>query len=352
MASRRTFGARPRRGHSSYRGALAVVAACVAGVALAACGSPAPGLVLYSGQHEQTTQALVAAFTKQTGISVSVRYDDEDVLANTIVNEGSHSPADVIFTENSPALAYLDERGLLAPIDASTLSLTPSRFNATDGDWVGVSARVSVLIYNPSLISASALPTSVMQLADPRYRGKLAFSATETDFQPIITSVVREYGQARALSWLEGIKRNAGANVYPDNETISAQVNAGQVAFGVINQYYWYRMRAELGAGAIHSRLAYFAPHDPGYVLDVSGAGVLRSAAHATNAQRFVAFLVSRAGQEIIAHSTSYEYPIASGVTTAQPETPFHQLQPNAISLSQLGDGQLAITLLQRAGFL
>ena len=150
----------------------------VAGGLLAACGSSSgQSITLYSGQHVQTTDALVTAFEKATGITVNVRPGDEDDLANQIVVEGSHSPADVIFTENSPALEYLQERGLLARLDASTLADTPSRYNSPQGDWVGVSARVSVLVYNPSRISSSQLPTSVLQLADPKYRGKLAFAA-------------------------------------------------------------------------------------------------------------------------------------------------------------------------------
>ena len=57
-----------------------------------------------------------------------------------------------------------------------------------------------MLIYNPALISASQLPTSVMQLADPKYKGKLAIAPGETDFQPIVTAVERAYGQAATLS--------------------------------------------------------------------------------------------------------------------------------------------------------
>ena len=64
----------------------------------------------------------------------------------------------------------------------------------------------------------------------------------------------------------------------------------------------------------MHSALAYLAPVDPGYIVDVSGAGVLRSSRHRAEAQRFLAFLTSAEGQRIIAHSTSFEYPIGSGV--------------------------------------
>jgi iron(III) transport system substrate-binding protein len=329
---------------------------------LAACGSSGSdagsdqSITLYNGQHEQTTDGLVAAFEKQTGISVNVRNDDEDTLANQIALQGSHSPADVFYTENSPALEFLQEKGLLAPVDASTLASIPAKYDSPDGDWVGVSARVSVIIYNPSLIARSQLPTSVMQLADPKYQGKFAFAPGETDFQPIVTSVIRTHGQAAALRWLEGIKANAASHIVPDNETIADEVNRGQVAFGVINQYYWYRLQAEIGASAMHSRITYFAPHDPGYVVDVSGAAVLKSSTHQAAAQRFLAFLVSQEGQDIIARAAgneqSYEYPLAPGVTTSAPETPFDQLQPYPITIAELGDGSAAIAMLQQAGLL
>jgi iron(III) transport system substrate-binding protein len=192
----------------------------------------------------------------------------------------------------------------------------------------------------------------VLQLADPRYKGKLAFAPGETDFQPIVTSVDKTYGKAATLSWLNGIKSNAGSHVYPDNETIADEVNRGAVAFGVVNQYYWYRMKAELGASNIHSRITYFAPGNPGYVLDVSGAAVLKSSKNQAAAERFVAFLVSKQGQEVIAHSTSFEYPLDDGVTTVAPETPFGELQPNPITVAQLGDGSTAIALLSQAGLL
>jgi iron(III) transport system substrate-binding protein len=339
------------------RGAAGVAALLAAGL-LAACGaasgatSSAGSITLYSGQHEQTTQSLVTAFEQQTGVHVNVRYNDEDSFADEIVTEQAHPVADVFYTENSPALAYLQEKGLLASVAPATLAKTPAKYSSPQGDWVGVSARVSVLIYNPSMISAAQLPTSVLQLANPKYKGKLAFAAGETDFQPVVTSVARTYGDAAASSWLNGMKDNAGSHDYPDNETVADEVNRGAVAFGVVNQYYWFRMKAELGASNVHSEIAYFAPHDPGYVVDVSGAGVLKSSKNQAGAQKFLAFLVSKQGQEIIAHSISYEYPLDDGVRTTAPETPFGQLQPNSISIADLGDGSTAIALLQKAGLL
>jgi iron(III) transport system substrate-binding protein len=348
-AWRRWHGQRLRR---AVLACTSLVAFLLAGCAQGGGAGTAGSLTVYSGQHVQTTEALVAAFERESGISVSLRSDDEDVLADQIVTEGQRSPADVFYTENSPPLEYLASKGLLAPVDATTLGNTPSRFNSPDGKWVGVSARVSVMVYNTKLLTPRDLPTSALQLTSPNWSGRVAIAGSETDFQPIVTSIARTYGDERALNWLNALKANASGHNYPSNEALISAVNNGQVALGLINQYYWYRERAQVGASGMHSAIAYFAPHDVGYVLNVSGAGVLRSSTHQKAAQRFLAFLTSTQGQEIIAHSDSFEYPIASGVTTAQPETPFAALQPNDITIAELGTGAEAIRLLQDAQLL
>ena len=323
---------------------LAPLSAC--GGATAARGTT---LILYSGQHQQTTQGLVAAFEKESGIQVQVRSDDEDVLADQIVAEGAASPADLVYTENSPALEYLQSRKLLTVLPRAILGRSASRYSSPAREWVGISARVSVLVYNTGLLTARQLPSSVMSLADPRWRGKLAIAPGETDFQPIVTSIVHSHGRAAALKWLEAVKANAEQHVYPDNETLTARVNSGDVALGLINHYYWYRLRAEIGPAQMHSAIAYLAPGDPGYVVDVSGAAVLKSSRHRAAADKFLAFLVSRRGQEILAHDDSFEYPLGSGVVTAQRLRPFASLRPAGLSVANLGDGAEAVSLLHQA---
>jgi iron(III) transport system substrate-binding protein len=336
----------------SLLGALGVLLGATLLAACSSGSSSANSLTLYNAQHLQTTTALVNAFEQQTGIKVSVRNDDEDVFANQIVTEGAHSPADVFFTENTPPLVALGDKGLLAPVAPATLARTPSQYNSSAGDWVGVSARVSVMDYNTSIVSPSSLPSSVMQLANPEWKGKLGLAPGETDFQPIVTVVAQTYGDAAALTWLEGLKANAAGHIYPDNESLVAAIGKGQVGIGVINQYYWYRANVENPANAQKTAIATFADGDPGYIVDVSGAGILASSSHKAAAQRFLAFLTSAKGQEIIAHSDSYEYPIASGVTTAKNETPLSQLHPNPVTVNQLGDGSKALALLQQAQLL
>lgn len=332
-----------------------LAAVCVAATAvlgLAACGSSKGGdaLTLYSGQHEQTTALLVRDFEHQTGIKVQIRSADEATLANQIIQEGSSSPADVFYTENSPALEALGEKGLLAPVEGATLAAVPRVWSSARGDWVGVSARVSELVWDPARIAAAEVPSSIMQLAEPNMKGKVGFAPSETDFQPLVTSIARLKGKPAAEAWLEGIKENG--RVYPDNETVVAQVNNGQSALGPINHYYWYRLRREQGAGGTPSRLHPFAKGDPGELINVSGAAVLKSSSKQTDAQKLVAYLVSEAGQRTLTGSDSYEYPLRPGVPPPAGLPPLSSFGTSVLTPAQLGDGHEALELEQKLGLL
>ncbi|HEX3518357.1 MAG TPA: extracellular solute-binding protein [Solirubrobacteraceae bacterium] len=320
---------------------------------LSSCGSSAHSareLTLYNGQHEQTTALLVAAFEKATGIAVKVRSADEASLGNQILQEGSSSPADVFYTENTPVLEALREHGLLAAVAPSTLAAVPRSYDSAEGSWVGVSARVSALVYNTSKLAPAQLPSSILELADPRWKGKLGFAPSETDFQPLITAIVKLDGQAAAERWLKGLQANG--TVYPDNETVVSQVNNGESELGPINHYYWYRLRDEVGRGDLNSALHYYAAGDPGDLVDVSGAAVLKTSTHQAAAQAFLAFLVSSKGQEVLAHSHSYEYPLRPGVAPAPGLAVLSTLHPVALTPAELGDGSEALELEQKLGLL
>ncbi|HET9170385.1 MAG TPA: extracellular solute-binding protein [Actinospica sp.] len=338
---------------------LALIAAATTGCSALGGGSPAAGqsgattLVLYSGQHAQTTQALVAAFEKQNPtIHVTVRSDDEGTLAQQIQQEGSKSPADLFYAENSPALEVLQEKGLLAAAPAAALSAIPAQYDSPKGDWVGVTARVTCLVVADG-VTAAQTPTSAISLADPEWKGKLAFAPSETDLQPMITAIAAKYGTARAAAWLSGIKANAADHLLPDNETVAKDVDSGQVKIGVVDNYYWFRQAADDGGQAKSgSHIAYFANGDPGYVLSVSGVATLASSKHKAAAATFTTFLASQTAQKIIADSDSFEYPLLPGVAANSELPALSTLHPGTVSISALGDGSTAISLLQQAQLL
>jgi iron(III) transport system substrate-binding protein len=314
------------------------------------CGSSTDTLTLYSAQHEKLTNAFAKAFEKQTGTKVRVRFGDDEGLANQIAQEGEASPADVLLTENTPPLELLAEKGLLSKVPSSTLARVPARYDSPTGHWVGVAARETALIYNPKLIGAGQLPPSILDLAKPAWKGRLAIAPSEPDFVPIVSAIDKLDGRAATERWLEGFAANAKR--YDDNEGIVAAVEGGQVAAGVINHYYWYEQQAEVGTAKLRSKLYYFAPKDPGALVNISGAAALRSSRNPALALRFLAFLASREGQSAMTHSGDWEYPMVAGVAPPPGLRPFATLQPPDVGPADLGDGSVPLTLMQQAGLL
>ncbi len=338
------------------RGGLAAVVSLAILAALAGGSAPsraedAPTLTLYSGQHEQSVNLLIADFQKRSGIAVKVKAGEGPEIANQIAEEGASSPADVYFTENSPDLQLLSEKGLLAPVDAKTLAEIPSQYNSPKGDWVGVLARENVLAYNTAMVKPGQLPKSIMDLAGPAYKGKIGIAPSDGDFLPLVSAVAALKGKEAALAWLKGLEENA--QTFDDDEGVVAAVDRGAVAMGIINNYYWARLQEEVGKGKMHSALYHFPGADVGAVVNVSGAAVLKSSAHGEAAQQFLAYLVSEPAQTLLAQgNVNFEYPLRPGVAANPVLKPFHELKPPQISISTLGDDSGAADLLREAGLL
>jgi iron(III) transport system substrate-binding protein len=296
------------------------------------------------------TEALIEGFEADSGAEVEVRYGEDEGLASQIEQEGVASPADVVLTENTPPLELLAGEGLLAEVEPSTLDEVPSRYSSPSGHWVGVAARETVMVYNPDLIAAGELPASILDLAGPEWKGKLAIAPSEPDFVPIVSAIVKLHGEAAAKSWLEGFADNA--KHYNDNEGIIAAVDGGQIAAGIVNHYYWYEAVAEEGPDKVASKLHYFGHEDPGALVNVSGAGALESSGDPELAQEFLAYMVGREGQAAIAESGDWEYPLNAAVPPPPGLKPFDSLEPPRVGPADLGDGAAPVELMQEVGLL
>ena len=188
----------------------------------------------------------------------------------------------------------------------------------------------------------------MLDLAQPQWKGKVAIAPTDSDFVPLVGAVIATHGSSAALSWLRGLKKNS--TLYPDDESVVAAVDHGQKAVGIINQYYWYRLQLEQGATKTHSRLYTFPNHDVGGVENISGAAVLASSNHRSNADRFVAFLVSPTAQRILAAGDDFEYPTRPGIAPNAALPPLSQVNPAVVNVVNLGNDLPAAKLLQQAG--
>jgi iron(III) transport system substrate-binding protein len=324
------------------------------GAALAALfASPAlaqeEGIVIYNAQHESLAEEWAAAFTKDTGIKVTLRHGKDSEFANQIVAEGAASPADVFLTENSPAMALVENAGLFAPVDPETLAQVPESFRPTSGNWIGIAARSTVFVYNKEKLSADLLPKSLLDLADPSWKGRWGASPTGADFQAIVSALLELKGEDVTAAWLKAMKENFTA--YRGNGTVMKAVNAGEIDGGVIYHYYWFGDQAKTGENSNNVALHYFKNQDPGAFVSISGGGVLASSKNAKEAQAFLKWLTGKGGQGILRDGTSYEYAVGAGAESNAKLVPLADLDAPKVDPSVL-NAKKVIDLMTAGGLL
>ena len=331
---------------SLLKKALLVTALLSAGQAYAA---DSVGIVVYNAQHESLTKSWVEGFTEETGIPVTLRNGDDTEMGNQLVQEGAESPADVFLTENSPAMVLVDNAGLFAPVDAATLEQVDNAYRPAHGKWVGIAARSTVFVYNPSKLAEADLPKSIMDLAEPNWKGRWAASPGGADFQAIVAAILEQKGEAATLQWLKAMKNNFTA--YRGNSSVLKAVNAGQIDSGVIYHYYAFVDQAKTGENSKNTALHYFKNKDPGAFVSISGGGVLDSSKHKEQAQAFLKYITGKDGQAVLKNGKSFEYAVGKNAESNPKLMPLQQLDAPKVDASKL-DSKKAVELMTQAGLL
>lgn len=304
-------------------------------------------VTIYSGRNEKLIGDLIAQFERATGIDAEVRYGDTAELAATILEEGDKSPADLFWAQDAGALGAVAREDRLATLPDDLLQRVDARFRSKQGLWVGASGRARVLVYNTEQLAEADLPASVFDLTDTKWKGKIGWAPTNGSFQSFVTALRVLRGDDAARAWLEGIKANEPVT-FEGNAPIVRAVGAGEIAVGLVNHYYLYEIKAEEGEdfpAANH----FFAPGDPGNLVNVAGVGILRTAKHAEQALRFADYLLSQEGQTYFAERT-FEYPLIDGVKPRADLVPLDEIQGPEIDLSDLADLQGTLQLLTEVG--
>jgi iron(III) transport system substrate-binding protein len=332
--------------------AVALTAALLAATSLtagAARADDSEGIVVYNAQHQSLGQEWVDAFTKQTGINVTMRQGSDMQFANQIIQEGEASPADVFLTENSPAMTLVDAAGLFAPIDKATLDQLPEEFRPKDGMWTGIAARSTVFAYDKTKLSEDQLPKSMLDLADPAWKGRWGAAPVGADFQAIVSALLQLKGEEVTASWLKALKENGTS--YKSNTVAMKAVNAGEVEGAIIYHYYWFGDQAATAENSKNVALHYFKNQDPGAFVSISGGGILKSSQHQKEAQAFLKFITGKAGQAILKNGTSYEYAVGKGAASNEKLVPMPDLQAPKIDAAALNSKKV-VEMITAAGLI
>ena len=274
------------------RVALAGTLLAIAVAVLPGCGQGEETLTVYSGRSQSLIDPLLGSFSEQTGIDVRVKYAGSAAIAATILEEGDNTPADVVFLQDPGSLGALSAAGVLRRLPDGLLAQVDGRFRSRSDEWVGTSGRARAVVYNTSAVDPDRdLPGSVMDFTAPSWKGRVGWAPQNGSFQAFVTAMRTSLGESETRRWLEGMQSN-DARAYSNNTSIVAAVGRGEVDVGLVNHYYLARFLEEEGPG-FGARNHFLRGGDPGALVLVAGAGILKASGNDEAAERFIEYLLS-----------------------------------------------------------
>jgi iron(III) transport system substrate-binding protein len=278
-------------------------------------------LNLYSARHYQTDEKLYENFTRQTGIKINRIDGKEDELMERIRNEGANSPADVFITVDASRLATADALGLFAPVKSKLLeSRIPAHLH-TD-TWFAFSTRARVIIYNRSNLKAEDV-ASYESLADPKLKGKVCSRSGAHPYNlSLVASLIAHDGEAKTEEWAKGVVANfARAPKGGDTDQIKS-VALGECGVAVSNTYYLARLirSDKIEERRMMEKVGIVWPNQAnrGTHINISGAGMVKTAKNTEAAVAFLEYLASDEAQRYFADGNN-EWPVVPSVATNNP---------------------------------
>jgi len=313
-------------------------------------------LNLYSSRHYDTDNALYQSFTDKTGFQVKLVEAEADQLIERIKSEGASSPADVLITVDAGRLWRAEQQGLFQSVDSSVLKqAVPENLRHPDGLWFGFSKRARVIMYHKDRVNPTQLST-YEALIDPKWRGKILVRSSTNVYNLSLTgSILAATNTRETEDWARGLVANF-ARPPEGGDTVQIQaVAAGLGDLAIANTYYLARMmksdKPEEKAAA--EKIGVFFPNqrDRGTHVNISGAGVLKTAPNKAAAIQFLEHLASPEAQEIFALGNS-EYPVVQGSRVDPVITSFGDFKDDSLNAAVFGRNNAeALQIMDRAGW-
>jgi iron(III) transport system substrate-binding protein len=198
-----------------------------------------PTVVIYTAVDEDFSRPLVERFEKETGIKVRFVTDTEETkstgLLTKLIAEKDRPQADVFWSGDPVRTAVLKKRGVAAPYQSPSAKGLPPQYSDPEHYWTGFSARARILLVNTEheLIKKGAMPQSVRDLADPRFRGKACLAnplfGTTTVHAAALFEVL---GEEKAKQFFEDLLSNQ-TRMLSSNGEVRRRVSNGEFAFGL-----------------------------------------------------------------------------------------------------------------------
>ena len=313
-----------------------------------ACGdSPPPQntLHIYSGRSESLVAPLFEQAEKDLGITLKIEYGKTDQLVTRMLTEGAQSPADVIFAQDSGHLGALSNRDMLDELPQSLYDGIQAQYRDDKKRWLATSGRLRVLVYNSTKYTSDTLPSTLYDLADPKWKGKLGWAPSNGSFLAHVSVLRAIWGEEKTETWLKGMVANQ-PGVYPKNSPQVKAVDEGTLDIGWVNHYYLHRLDKKNSPARNYM---FKQVGDAGNILMLSGLGIRKDSAQKELAQKLLQWMISDKAQRWFTQN-NFEYPTIDGIETHPDVQPIPKGQLADIQQSSLADIGPTRTLLKKVG--
>jgi len=335
-----------------------VAAALTAGLATTAVAprAQAAGEVnIYSYRQEVLIRPLLTQFSKQTGIKVNVVFAKNGMIAR-LKAEGANSPADVILTVDAGRLIRAKEAGVLQPVKTDILSAAiPAPYRDPEGYWFGFTVRGRPIIYAKGRVKPSGLST-YEALAEPKWKGRICIRSSSNIYnQSMLAAMIAHNGVAKTEAWAKGFVANFARKPKGGDRDQIRAVAAGVCDIAIANTYYLAGMTVAKQASDRDAaqKVKVFWPNQAGRGahVNISGAGVTKSAKNRANAIKLLEFLASDEAQRIYANKV-LEYPVRAGIPVAEVLEGWGRFKADKLNLAELAKHNAdAVKVADRAGW-
>jgi iron(III) transport system substrate-binding protein len=294
-------------------------------------------VVVYTSVDDVFARPICEKFERETGIKVQLVPDTEETkgtgLVNRLIAEKARPQADVFWSGDPVRAAVLKAKGVTTAYRSQQADGLPDLYSDPDGHWTGFSARARVIIYNRDLVPAGQEPTSVIDLADARFRGKTClanplFGTTSMHAAALFDAL----GKEKASKFFDDFAANDG-KILSSNGEVRRRVAAGEFAVGLTDTDDYNVARQEGKPVGV----VYPDGEGMGTVIVPNCVMLIASGPNPDAAKRFVDFLLTPSVEQALAESEAAQMPVRPGVNVPAHVTPLEQLKPMPLDYAKLG---------------
>ena len=323
------------------RWAARCIASAAALVLLAACersgtaNDAARTVTVYVSTDRVFSEPVLNEYQRRSGVTVNAVYDTEETkstgLANRLLAEQGRPQADVFWSNEPVRTLVLKSRGVLAPYRSPSADGIPDVLRDPEGYWTGFSARLRVIAYNTRLVAEQDAPRSVLDLAEPKWKGQAAIADPRfgsTSFH--VAALYAVLGDAKADDFFRRLKAN-GVSVVDGNSVVRDMVVRGEVKVGLTDTD---DVNVALEAG---QPIGMVLPDRDGIGVPVmpNMVSLIRGAPRVEEGQKFIDFLLSPDVERMLAESEAVQIPLHEGVDGPKNMPAISSFKPMTLDYSQ-----------------